>query len=657
MAVQKNIGKNTIGDNQKMSVSLHDYQMSTHDLSTIVRNTQSPGTLVPNLCIVGQKGDTFDIDIDANVLTHPTTGPLFGSFKLEHHIYTAPVRLYNSWLHNNRTKIGLNMAQVKLPQIVVNLNKTYDNTYKENGEDFQWTQVNPSCLLAYLGIRGFANLSGVPTKTISKNAVPILAYYDIFKNFYANTQEDNFYIIGASAQLSEIQRVVGGNVAKIPLENPFIVEQNLQYKIKYVESNETGESITIRWQAKAGGGINETTLDKITKEKPTVANGVMTFTANIANLGADGEYIRIYSIQSRNTTALKEIPLENLDTIRDKILMTAGDTIFDITSGTNSVEPFTLFTNRQSSSNKLYSTIPQFGLCLKTYNSDLYQNWINTEWIDGTDGINEASAVDVSNGMLSMDALNLSQKVYNFLNRIAVSGGTYRDWLETVYTGGNYMERCETPMFEGGVSQEIIFQEVISNSASENEPLGTLAGRGVTTGRQKGGHIRIKVTEPCYIMSICSITPRIDYGQGNTWDTYLKTMDDWHKPALDGIGYQDSTNGERAWWTDYLLTDAYLKRTSAGKTVAWLNYMTNVNRTFGNFAPGMSESFMVLNRNYSMNNNSLAPQIEDLTTYIDPVKFNYIFADANLDAMNFWVQTRFDIKVRRLISAKQIPNL
>ena len=157
------------------------------------------------------------------------------------------------------------------------------------------------------------------------------------------------------------------------------------------------------------------------------------------------------------------------------------------------------------------------------------------------------------------------------------------------------MERCETPMFEGGVSQEIVFQEVISNSASQDEPLGTLAGRGVTTGRQKGGHIRIKVTEPCYIMCICSITPRIDYGQGNTWDTYLKTMNDWHKPALDGIGYQDSLNGERAWWTDYIAESNSLKKTAAGKTVAWINYMTNVNRTFGNFAPEMPESFMVLN--------------------------------------------------------------
>ena len=378
-----------------------------------------------------------------------------------------------------------------------------------------------------------------------------------------------------------------------------------------------------------------------------------TFTAAVkAATGA--EYIRIYSIQSNESTALQEIPLENLDTIRDKILMTAGDTVFDIGSQTASVEPFNSFTNRQTDSNKLYSTIPQFGLCLKTYNSDLYQNWINTEWIDGVDGINEASAVDVSDGTLSMDALNLSQKVYNFLNRIAVSGGTYRDWLETVYTGGNYMERCETPTFEGGVSQEIVFQEVVSNSASQDEPLGTLAGRGVTTGRQKGGHIRIKVTEPCYIISICSITPRIDYGQGNTWDTYLETMDDWHKPALDGIGYQDSLNGERAWWADYYNGDPDIKRTAAGKTVAWINYMTNVNRTFGNFAPGMSESFMVLNRNYSIGSNK---QIEDLTTYIDPTKFNYIFADTNLDAMNFWVQTKFDIKVRRLISAKQIPNL
>lgn len=644
MSIQKNIGKNTIGDNNKMSVSLHEYNMSTHDLSTIVRNTQSPGTLVPNLCLVGQKGDTFDIDVDANVLTHPTTGPLFGSFKLEHHIYAAPVRLYNSWLHNNRTKIGLNMAQVKLPQIKVTLKSQSDII---NTEEDQWNQVNPSCLLAYLGIRGFANMIGVSSKIVSKNALPILAYYDIFKNYYANTQEENFYIIGNTEELiitingTEVNpNVISSNEGRVNNTgvitiSPKTIKQN-EVQIKVSKNSPTGQSEIL-----APGDIGTW----------AIVGEAITITTNKI---PQGEIWYIRSIQTINRITLENYPLENLDTIRDKILLTAGDTTFDISDTAKSVEPLVNFAKRKAVNNKLNSSDPQYGLCLKTYNSDLYQNWINTEWIEGVNGINEASAVDVSDGTLSMDALNLSQKVYNFLNRVAISGGTYRDWLETVYTGGNYMERCETPTFEGGVSQEIVFQEVISNSASGDEPLGTLAGRGVTTGRQKGGHIRIKVTEPCYIMCICSITPRIDYGQGNTWDTYLETMDDWHKPALDGIGYQDSLNGERAWWTDYVNADADLKRTSAGKTVAWINYMTNVNRTFGNFAPGMSESFMVLNRNYSID---AGRQIEDLTTYIDPVKFNYIFADTNLDAMNFWVQTKFDIKVRRLISAKQIPNL
>lgn len=641
MGIQKNIGKNTIGDNNKMSVSLHDYNMSTHDLSTIVRNTQSPGTLVPNLCLVAQKGDTFDIDIDSNVLTHPTTGPLFGSFKLEHHIYTGPVRLYNSWLHNNRTKIGLNMEQVKLPQIKTNIRTLTDTP---SNEEKQWIQVNPSCLLAYLGIRGYANTPKSGEAVVSKNALPILTYFDIFKNYYANTQEENFYMIGGSPVFNvkinekdipnndDIPSALGEitSTSSITLSPPILTKEEVRFRVK--------TSVQAREQI--------LTADQIGTWTPSAQSIKINTTKALSTW-------YITAIYSTKRTSLEKYPLENLDTIRDKILLTPGDTVFDISNGSMSVAPFTNFAKR-TSDGRLNTSNTQYGLCLKTYNSDLYQNWINTEWIEDVTGINEASAVDVADGKLSMDALNLAQKVYNFLNRIAVSGGTYRDWLETVYTGGNYMERCETPMFEGGVSQEIVFQEVISNSASQDEPLGTLAGRGVTTGRQKGGHIRIKVTEPCYIMCICSITPRIDYGQGNTWDTYLETMNDWHKPALDGIGYQDSLNGERAWWTDYIDESKSLSKTAAGKTVAWINYMTNVNRVFGNFAPEMPESFMVLNRNYSMDNKG---QIEDLTTYIDPVKFNYIFADTNLDAMNFWVQTKFDIKVRRLISAKQIPNL
>ena len=63
--------------------------------------------------------------------------------------------------------------------------------------------------------------------------------------------------------------------------------------------------------------------------------------------------------------------------------------------------------------------------------------------------------------------------------------------------------------------------------------------------------------------------------------------------------------------------------------------MTNINKTFGNFAVNANEAFMVLNRNYELDPNGTVGNtlIADLTTYIDPVKYNYIFAETNLDAM------------------------
>ena len=108
-----------------------------------------------------------------------------------------------------------------------------------------------------------------------------------------------------------------------------------------------------------------------------------------------------------------------------------------------------------------------------------------------------------------------------------------------------------------------------------------------------------------------------------------------------------------AWW-DAKLTPNGVALKTVGKQPAWLDYMTNYNKVFGNFAIPDNEMFMTLNRRYEINKQRT---IDDLTTYIDPEKYNYIFADTTLDAMNFWVQTKFDIRVRRLISAKQIPNL
>lgn len=645
MAIVRTIGKNTIGDNNKMKVAMHNYEMSTHDLSFVFRSSMASGVLVPCMKIIAQKGDIWDIQMTNKTLTHPTLGPLFGAYKLQHFIFTCPIRLYNSWLHNNRTGIGMKMSDIKFPIF-------------RGGSATTGTKLNQSSILAYLGLRGTRSTG---TTTQGLNAIPLLSYIDIFKNYFANTQEDNFYMVSGQTIKPESLIFSQGNVnigiAGIPGETKFgNVSVNSAGQVTAVTNEGTisvpnngwaafwqnvivtisekgTQQITTLRQLTSNGSSSKIKLDKISAAGASIVSVSITQTAMNALFPA-------------NKINLTQFPLTIMDDMRDLILQTAGNTALVVNASNTGAQSLTY--------NMIAARFQNLGgLLLKTYDSDVFQNWVKTDWIDGENGISAITAVAVQDGVITIDALNLQQKVYNMLNRIAISGGTYRDWLETVYTSGQYMERPETPVFEGGMSQIIEFEEVVSKSATENQPLGDLAGRGVSSRPNGSGKLHFKVTEPSYIMGIMAITPLIDYSQGNDWDIVnLLTMDDLHKPALDGIGYEDSMNNQRAWWTRNLSTG---EDTSAGKTVAWINYMTNFNKSFGNFASGNSESFMCLNRNYERN--STDNSIADLTTYIDPAKHNEIFADTDRGAQNFWVQTAFDIKVRRNISAKQIPNI
>ena len=61
------------------------------------------------------------------------------------------------------------------------------------------------------------------------------------------------------------------------------------------------------------------------------------------------------------------------------------------------------------------------------------------------------------------------------LNQIAISGGTYEDWQESVY-GEEAMRRAATPIYCGGMSSEIVFEEVISTADTNTESAGNIGG-------------------------------------------------------------------------------------------------------------------------------------------------------------------------------------
>ena len=666
-----NIGKNTLGDNDKLSVELREYGRSTHDLSYAWRSPMGVGTLVPFMKILALPGDTFDIDLDTKVLTHPTVGPLFGQFKMQLDVFTCPLRLYQAQLHNNALNIGLDMKKVKLPKFAQNYKTLEGADIKESKKS------GKGSLAEYLGLR----YEPFRDKVNNVNAVPYFAYYDVFKNYYANKQEEYFMLMGGGRVVTEgtiktettalykvengsvyINRKNGqGEVAGLPVK--FTISKKLWEASKkentvtlyYNEDNVTNISITIN-----------AILSYVEKEEESGQNVIVTC-KNKTKLVFANEAVTAgsHTLVGKEWTASQGVwvpnytssyKLEEIDSLREYILKQGKKEILikadskEEWLGTSFIKDVLVGTAATGTSEpKIKMPIIQMemgGLCLKTLQSDIFNNWVNKEWVDGDNGIKAITDVAITDGKLNLDSLNIAQKVYNMLNRIAVSGGSYKDWIETVYTTDYYF-RAETPVYEGGMSTIIDFEAVVSNSASTasgvEEPLGSLAGRGYN-GQKKGGRVEIKVNEPCYIMGIASITPLVDYSQGNDWDNWLETMDDLHKPQLDGIGYQDLMQNKM-----HGLAKPSL---AVGKQPAWLDYMTNFNKTFADFAAGEQESYMVLNRIYNVDDQGT---IRNATTYINPKDYTYIFATNTETNRDFWVQIGCGITARRVMSAAQIP--
>lgn len=376
--------------------------------------------------------------------------------------------------------------------------------------------------------------------------------------------------------------------------------------------------------------------------------------------------------QKTDRIVMVPFPLSNIDKAREQILSApkVGDAVAITTESTatgytNTInfEPYLTVVDEISELNPDGSTrdivpqnaFPLNGLGVKCYLSDRFNNWLRTEWLDGENGIKALTAVDTSTGSFTIDTLILQKKIYNVLTREAVSDGTYRGWKEANW-GYSSMQSVESPIFLGGASWDIEFDEVVSTAESGNKPLGSLGGRG-NAYRRKNGHIKYKCEESGYIMGFISITPRLDYSEGEKWwYEQLKTPNDLHKAGLDEIGFQELPLREMAGW----VSNGNL---SAGKQLSWQHYMTALNECHGDFADEKKAMYMTLNRRYEEemvledDGRKKSLSIKDLTTYVDPSKYNYAFADQSITAQNFWVQLGIKCNARRVMSANQMPNL
>lgn len=678
MSTSVTLGGDKLGSGNEMKVHMHGFERSTHNLNTVLRTTMSAGTLVPIFNIVALPNDSFDIDMDVFMQTLPTVGQMLGSYKIQIDVFQTPMAEYNALLKVNANKSGLDMTKMKIPQYRL------EGFTMDRSRDLDNQHVNPSCIFKYLGVSGMGFSSANQTSQVMHrwfNAIPWLIYWDKYNQYYAPKQEGIGAVIHNSMQEVEVtivtMELLNFRGATELLENSNDNDTDFIWTtdtILFIQCGETGferfeiERITISY-GNENIAINElfntvvwndadktiTLSDYNRQSGSVIRTGSYTFDREPAN-----------NLEPKIVT----FPLSNIDNMKMEIIgAVRNPNRFEITrdfdggggeAGTGA--PYDLALKRAIRPNGQvigYSaTSAQEGLALKTYQSDKFNSWLDTEWISGAGGINEISAIQVVNNKIYISDIDMQSKVYKMLNRTAVSGGKYKDYIKVQYDAER-IESISDPVYLGGLSKELVFDTVISQSASEGQPLGTIAGRGALTDKHKGGKVNVRTNEFSYITGIISITPRLDYSQGNDWDVNLTNFGQLHTPIMDEIGFQDLITDEMACWdtvVEHESGEPIFK--SAGKQPAWINYMTNYNRVKGNFAIKNDMQWMTLTRRYTpeFDSNGAYTGIEDLTSIIDPSKFNYIFANTRRDAQNFQAQIGINITARRKMSARLMPS-
>lgn len=718
--MRKELGGSRLGAGKGMSINIPQRGRTTHNLSRVWRSSATTGTCIPFLTEIVMDGDTVDLDLSTHVRTLPTVGPLFGSFKLQLDVFEIPMRLYMKELHNAKFDIGRRMQQMAFPYVMAG-----GEAPNPSVSDPNQAQINPSALSAYLGLRGLGSPETLGTTFVTRKvqALPWLMYADIYKNYYANKQEKVGALIGATEAVvnseilgyqwiqgdfteenatnvistwpaaatdtSEVVAAMTGGSAAHYLrifatgQTPFRDMDHLYVPI-YEDYNAATPDVTklidilpdvLAHPDKVSINDTQTRLNIRTDALDSIAGlvntGMITVgKANSAWVSQVNGYIGREAATDWHP-GVTTFPLTAIDDMRESLLsnsaMTGGVDITTIGGWTEFLQYMVPRSNQQGGSTEVSAqTVPNGGLMLKTYQSDRFNAWLDAEAFDLAQGgqfsVDYQTNINVQGGFLNMDTLNMVQKLYNLLNRVQATGNSYEDWREATW-GGQVTRRYETPMFIGGMSAEIVFDEVVSTAQTggaglgENGALGSIGGRGRDQAH-KGGRIKKRIEEPGFIIGIVSITPRIDYTNGNKWHMQLNTIDDLHKPDFDGIGFQDLVTDEMAAWDTTLDSNGNPTYNAVGKQPAWTEYTTAVNESYGDFAIDERGQFMTLSRRYRPGAAAAGQQrVLDLTTIIDPNKFNFAFANREPNAQNFWVQIGIDLKMRRKMSAQIMPIL
>lgn len=529
------------------------------------------------------------LDLNQASFANPTISPLYGRYRVKYLAFWAPDRLYIPQWRDGDAMVGDDYPYPILPLPSVESNTTFESLTGSN-----MPYVSYCSLIEQLGMYPAMTQSSdweLEDGPTPSNALPLLSYWDIYRHYIVNVQEESFPI-----RVAPFVPEHNHNGVKVPAQNPvdlYVPRSNLDDFFKTVRAN-------------MENGIYDITSPYRQYLHAPFSNKYVAVTGDEKNLTA--------SNVNANTTVFHKyhygLPLAPF-----------GADAFTSWVSNENVELERSQSKVQIQDGYLYMDSWVIGSRI--------QNKVRKSIFKNSDF---AEYIDVQYGIKPPTTLTKPMFLGAFVSDIV-----FNDVISSV-------QGSETD--ENGNS--------VMPSLDSNKNLGSRAGYGRGTDYDKHSFVEFTAEEPGTLMVLQIVMPEVFYFEGRDEMYDVQNFNEEFNPSFDGIGFtplQRSTmnlvpnlalsmNGNRSYKARYSEFN-----TAIGQQPYGMRHMAKVNRLVGQMAEAGSYLPYSLSRSFNgvrnledtdnMSNNPTSAKW--YSTYPIPEMFTNVFASFVQDNFQFYI--------------------
>lgn len=188
------------------------------------------------------------------------------------------------------------------------------------------------------------------------------------------------------------------------------------------------------------------------------------------------------------------------------------------------------------------------------YNEQAFAKLIDDEGAQfgirvGTDGKLTIGSTQPTEKGISIDAntnftvedFRYANAVQKFLEKLSRHGSRYVEAIQSFFGVRVPDFRLQRPEYLGGGRQPLVISEVLQTAQSEDSPLGTYGGHGISSGKAQFSYM---FPEHGYVIGLISIMPRAGYMHTIRKDFFKSDRFDFFWPEFAHLGEQEIIRAE-----------------------------------------------------------------------------------------------------------------